>query len=58
MPSSTARVISPSGSVPALPSFTAKRSAKSASMNTSTRQTVGSAPKLRISRSSRIPWPT
>ena len=58
MPSSTTRVISPSGSVPALPSFTANRSAKSASMNPSTVQTLGSGPKLRSSRSSRIPWPT
>ena len=41
MPSSTTRVISPSGSVPARPSFTANRSAKSASMNPSTMQTRG-----------------
>ena len=45
-------------SAPTRPSFTANRSAKSASTRTSTVQTVASSPKLRSTSSSRIPWPT
>ncbi len=47
-----------SGRVPVLPSFTANRSAKSHPMTTSTVHKAGSLPKFRITRSSRMPWPT